>query len=233
MRGFLKFGLVVFATTLLAISCKSNEQKAEALIKDYMFKHLHDYNSYEIVETKVDSAYNRPFYDKAVMSAALSAVKANKETKEHYPKYNRAKSTMEIWEDSFSSAGRREYRNARKEYLTEFKKFTESFLEYNKSMFAIASTLDTLERQFIGWVVDHKYRCNNRDGNTVLGNDMFVMDRKFKVILFHFDNDDEEYSEAIDQIQLAQALGKMEFEESITSCKDNLVALNEYLNNLD
>ena len=63
-------------------SCKSKEQQAEALINDYIFKHLHDYASYEAVETKVDSAYNSPYYDNLILLFADEAIDFEKDNVE-------------------------------------------------------------------------------------------------------------------------------------------------------
>lgn len=39
--------VAILAIGLLVISCKSNEEKANELIKDYMYKSLYDYDSYQ------------------------------------------------------------------------------------------------------------------------------------------------------------------------------------------
>lgn len=224
---------MVLAAAFAVVGCKSNEQKAEALIKDYMYKHLHDYDSYEVVETKVDSAYNKPFFDQGIMSAALNAVEAKEKMDEHSSKYERAQSSMEIWEDSYSSMGRREYRNARKEYISEFLNFSKCYLQYFESLHEISQISDTLDREFIGWMVDHKYRCNNRGGNKVLGNDIFILDKKFNDILFLFDDDDDEFSDVIATIGLVATMGIDEIEGHIDQAKQTIATVQDILKDLD
>ena len=53
MRKILSF-LFVF---LLLCSCQSREEKVAELIKQEMFKTLYDFESYEPIETKIDSAF--------------------------------------------------------------------------------------------------------------------------------------------------------------------------------
>lgn len=60
MKKVLQYTILLVLAIVSFSACKSNEQKAAALIKDYMFKNLFDYESYEPIETSIDSAYNQP-----------------------------------------------------------------------------------------------------------------------------------------------------------------------------
>ncbi len=42
----------------ILVGCTSNEKKAEKLIDDYMYKHLHDYKSYEAVSFRTPIMIN-------------------------------------------------------------------------------------------------------------------------------------------------------------------------------
>ena len=44
--------ILAFLLIPLLLGCQSNEKKALSLVKDYMYKNLHDYKSYEPIEKK-------------------------------------------------------------------------------------------------------------------------------------------------------------------------------------
>ena len=69
MRKILSF-LFVF---LLLCSCQSREEKVAELIKQEMFKTLYDFESYEPIETKIDSAFTSIYTDSIIKSYAYIA----------------------------------------------------------------------------------------------------------------------------------------------------------------
>ena len=153
MRKVVLIPIIVLSALVALSSCKSKEQKADALIKDYMFKHLHDYDSYEAVETKVDSAYNTPFFHPDILSFAADAIDADEEKEELKDEVERASRIMDIWEDSWSASGRERYYEAREDFVTKYRDLCEATLNYTQSLQGIRHLLDSLDREFIGWSV--------------------------------------------------------------------------------
>lgn len=49
--------IMALAGIFILTGCKSKEEKALEAIKDEMFKTLYDFESYQPVETKIDSAF--------------------------------------------------------------------------------------------------------------------------------------------------------------------------------
>ena len=201
MKRFFFIRIVVIIAIVGVSSCKSNEQKAEALIKDYMFKHLHDYASYEVVETKVDSAYNTLF-DNLIMSNAFDVIEMKEECDDLEDDVEYAKDIMNVWDDSSNPYVRSRYNEARKEYITKYREYVESNLNYVRGLQGIRHRMDTLNREFIGWIVSHSYRCNTSGGNSVLSNDYFLVDKKFKTIMNTFE--EEELADLMRVIDLAR-----------------------------
>ena len=81
MRKILQYAILLVLAIVSFSACKSNEQKAAALIKDYMFKNLFDYESYEPIETSIDSAYNQPMMNSQILALAYSTREYNKARK--------------------------------------------------------------------------------------------------------------------------------------------------------
>ncbi len=181
-------------------SCASNEDKANKLIKDYMFKHLHDFKSYEVVETNVDSLYNTPVSDPECVKYAIDALEHIEKEREFNNDAEYDEKTMDIWSGGWSSASRKEYDKAYKSWLGhKVDSFNEQIIYLNdaKSIVDKAATLDG--KTHIGWFVTHSFRSNNLGGNSSLGSQVFLIDKGFKNIISTYDSDDN-FGEAMDCI---------------------------------
>ena len=217
----------VVALALCAISivgCKSREQKAQALINEYMFKTLYDYESYEVVETKVDSCYSSLFKDAEVRRAALQAKETLEETSEYADEAKRARQTMDIWEGSWSSYSRRRYNEAKEELKTAYLNLTKTYKKHKEYMLFIKNKSIGFEEQFIGWEVQHSFRCKNRGGNFTLGDYMFVIDEKFTQIIDAITYD-EDFESIMVYITNAIDCSKEELEDEIASATKRIAEL--------
>lgn len=180
--------MIMFCTQ----SCqKSPEAKAESLIENTLKKNLYHPESYEAVETQLDSAYapldDPKFYEKTLKLANYNsqAIELDKEMKQ-------AKSSMAIYSDRYSEYSRNEYQEAKEKYentqaeLETLKSKVEKLVEEIK-----AETQKT--PSFIGFKARHKYRANNNAGNTVFGMQLFLFDKEISSIITSYDMDAEEY----------------------------------------
>lgn len=189
-----------FACLFLVVGCQSKEDKANKLIDEYMFKHLHDYKSYEVVETKVDTLYNTPLFDSECIKAAILMKEHDEKADEYDRAASRNKSTMDIWSGGWSSTAREEFKEAFDDYRNNMR------LEVIEKQASLRAWKTIAERcmelngeEMIGWLVEHSYRCNNRGGNSVLSSKVFLIDKKFKTIISSYDSD-EDFDYAIKQI---------------------------------
>ena len=64
--------LLLLALPLAFTSCKSNEDKANELVKNELSKTLYDFESYEPIETKVSEAYETAYNDTTCFRQALA-----------------------------------------------------------------------------------------------------------------------------------------------------------------
>lgn len=120
-------------------SCKSKEEKATEMIKNEMFKTLYDFESYQPIETKVDSAYTSIYTDSTIISHAYIARHFLDDVDKQLEEIKDAKSTMEIWGDGYSSLSRTKFNNA-------YEKYTEA-LDKAKAYIEIANLqMDTIKQ---------------------------------------------------------------------------------------
>lgn len=197
----MKKAMLFIAAILTIAACASREDKANKLIDEYMYKHLHDYKSYEPVETKVDTLYNSPLFDEQCIQAALQRNQYEDLADEYESDARHDHSSMDIWSGGWSSTARSEYKKALKGYLENSAKQFEAMgksAEAWKEAFLRIQELSGKEH--VGWMVDHTYRCNNRGGNSMISSTLFLMDKDMKTILKSYDEDDEDIAEAVSTI---------------------------------
>lgn len=198
--------------TIFLVSCKSNEEKAAELIKDYMFNHLVDFESYEPIETtELDSLYYTSYYNPTIRQWAEIIDKYFTEVEEISERMEEHKRTLEIYGDSYySSYGRKKRTEASEGWDKEkakLKSVLEKIGECEKEIREISSK-DVLDESFcFGMIAKHKFRCKNRGGNYTIGNYQFIFDNEIENIYYTLDEDDEKEGRLRAYIKRALAQG--------------------------
>ena len=181
---------------VLLVSCSSNEDKANRLIKKEMKKTLFIADSYEPVETQLDSAF-APFDNPELFESMFDFFQYSEELEKVKLDIKHAKSSMSIWSESYSSLGesqfvKNEYEEARREYeqaVAREKTLTDIMM--NK-----ATKLKMLESpsEFIGYKAVHSYRAKNNAGQVLLGKEIFFFDLEIEHVLAQYDMESSEYT---------------------------------------
>lgn len=204
MKKIIYFAIVA----VIMVACgQSQDQKAEALIKESLKKSLYKPETYKPVETKVDSAY-APYDDPEFFEELAELGKMNSEFVELEEKAKHAKSSMSIWSGLYqSSFGRNEYQEAKEEYDEANAKMEKLKTKGRKQYEKVAKMLQE-SRKFIGFKAVHNYRANNNAGNTLIGNTIFFIDKNFEEVTYSMEV--EEYN----QVQEAISQFKEQIEEA-------------------
>lgn len=185
-----KLLFVIMAAVLLA-GCQSKEEKAQELIKKDMFTTLDDFDSYEPVETKLDSAFNSPYIDKEVRtnidkldSCFIVALKNSK-------KLRKAVDDMRLWVSSTTHTGRYQFQKADETAKECSKKSDEIHKELEDTENAIKNKIKETKRDFIGWETIHKFRNKDKNGEKSMHNYLYIFDKDMKNIIYKEDMDDK------------------------------------------
>lgn len=203
-----KFLYLSFLTLVLVACSQSQEQKAEALIKESLKKSLYKPETYKPVETKVDSAF-APYDDPAFFEELAELGKMNSEYEELDEKAKRAKSSMAIWSGPYQTAfGRNEYQEAKEDYDEAIAQINKLKTKGKKQYEKVVSMLQS-ERKFIGYKALHNYRADNNAGNTLIGNTIFFINQNFTEVQYSMEA--EEY----EQVQNAISQFKEQIEETV------------------
>ena len=196
---------VILLTIFAAFSvtgCKSNEEKANELIRTELSKTLYDFDSYQPIETIVKEAKNTALNNEECWAYAMVAISFLNDATKDIEKAKNAQEYMEIWGPptyySSSRSDRKyyEYKKECNEHLANAERNLKKSKVATDSLKCIKIRLDTM--RIIGWEVNHKFRCKSKGGYASIGNHKYIIDKNFEKIIFQTDTDDEKYSMIID-----------------------------------
>lgn len=178
-------------TTLLFIGCKSREDKAVEVIKTELFKTLDDYSSYEPIETKIDSSFTSIYNDSRISDWGARFGNLLTSMDEYYAQLKEAESYMQIWRGIPTPLGRSEYTKANKKYHN----IREEGQGVLKTMGELSDSIKARKKivpinKFRGWSVHHKFRSKNKEGNFVIFDHIYILDKEMKNIIDEYDVQD-------------------------------------------
>lgn len=181
----------ILCLMVLGACSRTQGEKANFLIKEDIQKVLVKPDTYEPIETKLDSAF-APYETPEFMENTLKCVQLFMEIKEYKEKIKVAKSMMTIYEDNL---GFPYFKNEYNEYKAEYKEATNKRNEIEKRLKRSGRKLKELvnaKREFIGYKTMHHYRADNNAGNTVLGTGFYLFDKDINTILISFSEEEIE-----------------------------------------
>ena len=197
----------IFAILILGIfmfSCSSNESKVEDLISDYMFKNLNDFDSYEPIETKVDSFYTSVYTDSFIVKRADNIL-AFMIQNEELSKQRKAHSDYIINNAKYITLdGVFEKYMAHSEASIELGNI---MIEHNKTIINEGEIIKVKAGEFVsklgGWQAIHRFRCKNAAGVYAIHNYMFYFDSDITKITSFVNLDDSKNHKLIKIIDTA------------------------------
>lgn len=176
------FGGFVFTQ---CTSTPKKEEKALALINDHMFKTLYYYDSYQPLETRIDSAIHTPFNDTMIMKYALKIKGLKKKSAQYDEQHKRALDMLTV------IGGER--------YHREFMNIGDSLLSTIRQSIMYDDSIRLLGRRitpdFMGWDVTHKYSYKTKSGTIDTASQVFVVDGDLTKIINIMNVESEDYDE--------------------------------------
>lgn len=177
---------------LAFVACSvSPEKKAASIVEKAVKASLYHPNSYDPIETVVDSAF-APMDDPDFFEKTLKLYEIGIEMEDCDREMKHAKSSMAIWSNPHSAFSRNEYNEAKEEYETCVAKM-ETLQKKGKKLDEKLKDIAEQGRNFIGWKVTHSYRAQNNAGQTLIGESVFILDPEMTQVLAEYDTDDSDY----------------------------------------
>lgn len=177
--------LILSMGTILA-SCSTKEDKIENLISDYMFKNLHDFDSYVPIETKIDSLYSSVYSDSLINEIASLALSYKKDIDELSAEGKKIGEKMKIWENRNIFWGKDYDELFEKRWAIIFKR-TDYIEQYKKCKDSIKFISNSFIPSFKGWKVIHRFRCKDRGGNYSISDYLFHFNTNLDEAIFCLD----------------------------------------------
>lgn len=187
--------VLLICITLLAISCRSKEERATELIKNELSKTLYDFDSYQPIETTVKEAKQNIYNDSICWTLGAALAYEMQQVSKYVDQYEKAKELMNIWgrPTYYSSAySDSQYYKHKKEYDDALTKASEKINVCKvlvKTLKDSAEQLDTTK--IIGWEVLHRFRCKTKGGNSTIGDYRYIISEDFKSVIICEDIDDD------------------------------------------
>lgn len=188
-------------------SCtQSPEEKANAIIEQYIKSCLYKPDTYEKVTTQVDSAFT-PFCDPNFHKTLLTLQKVNEDIEDceidinaKKDEMSHAQSYMSIYDTPYSTShDRTQYQRYKEDYekhkqeLQELIEKKEGLIKKTDQIRSEIQNMISIKPQFIGFQVFHRYRADNNSGQTLMGDSYFILDQNFTQILAVYDTESEEF----------------------------------------
>jgi len=192
------------------VSCsKSPEEKAQVLIEDSVKKLLYKPESYDPVETKIDSAF-APHATREYIEATIEMCKAYNELKECESEVKRAKSFLNIYSDSYAGTYMaNEYRDHKAEYEAALSKKNKTEKRVNDAIEELRK-MEERKPTFIGYSAIHRYRAETNGGWIAFGTIQFLLDKDMSKIVATFDLDSHEFKEMQETLEEMRNNGRFE-----------------------
>lgn len=206
--------IIAFIAFLGLCSCgQSKEEKAQQMAAEYLKGTLYHFDSYEPLQTKVDSSFVSLSSDKEAIELTLDMLKLFQSAEEYARKVESAESSMDIWApDGFSSTySRGEYRRAKNE-RDENQRLLDRTKDRIQTQFEKIKTRQSAieDGAFNGWKIYHKFKSLNGAGTLDLfGEYIFFCDKDFNVESAYSKEDFDAISKIMDAISESNELPEL------------------------
>lgn len=191
-----KLAILTIGFALLVSCSESLEQKAERFAERQVKKTLLLPDSYDPVETVVDSAFS-PEMDPRTVSSFLTLYDIGMEVQKQEDAYNRAKDTKERFHRLKNSYGKSYYDKADRE-MKEAENVLSLLSTKADDVSKVIEEVAADGRRHIGFLIKHTYRYKENNGDVHMKTDRFLVDPEIQAtILFIDEGMAEKYDEIL------------------------------------
>ena len=190
-----EFFLFILVAIMAACS-ETPKDRAKKLIDDVLKKSLFKPESYEAVDTQIDSAFT-PFGDISFYEQTLKFYKLSDELQHLDIRAKNSKKKMAENSGPYLTSYSRHLYNEAKEDYDEVMAKKEKLEPRVSKMAEDLKAQIKAERQFVGYWAIHRYRAKTVIGETVMSDVVFVFDKDMSQILHVFDTNDNDFKKAM------------------------------------
>lgn len=199
---------LIFVVVMLMVSCHpSPEKKAEKLAKDVVLSRLYIPESYESVDTAIDSVYVSIYtditalqllddYNKLISDQEDLRLKHNRSK----DKYNMARSSVALYSYPYDAWSREQLKQAQEkleEYQQEMNTNLSQLNDIENKIIAKRTAIKQRAHEiengkFLGWSIVHIFRCANNLGVKSVSAMLIIADENIDNVLLIFSLEDDD-----------------------------------------
>ncbi len=193
----------IILAALFISACTSREEKVAETIKNEMFKNLYDFESYQPIETKIDTLRRDKYGDTLIYDNIMLIKAASDEFDKAKGNFDEQKEICEIYMPTYysSSTSDKKFYAARDKAKDAYNDMTFYLGIMDSLTIDIKTKVKDCDNNQYGWFVTHKFRCKTKGGNSTIGTYYYFMDKDCERIIRRFDEDEmslEQYHHWID-----------------------------------
>ena len=186
--------VLILIVVPLLVACGGREKRAEKIAKETVVKSLYYPDTYEPVETVVDSAYVSIYTNTDALDAAYKIIDLKQELENLQWDYEQALSDVSLYGDfsyDRSTYRKEKYRQAKGELADAEKKLKNCEADLKKQENIIRTCYETInEGEFCGWGITHRFRAENGNGNKLIGDVLILTDKDMENVVNVFTSDE-------------------------------------------
>ncbi len=196
-----KLFLCLISALVLCGCGKNIEEQAQDAVKNELHKNLYYFDSYEPLETTVDSAFNTPENNPDVNEFMRSVWEQMDQVKEFAVELENTERTIASLSDARKLGGSfaYDYNEAAKDKVYVETRIKDNLKVVYENALKFSKFISQADSSFIGWRVMHTYRAKTRGGDPSIGREVYIFSKDFKKVLLNLKYD--EYISLVDQIQ--------------------------------
>lgn len=200
-----RFIFALFICTLLIVSCKSKEERAENLIRSELSKTLYDYDSYKPIETTVKVAKANAYNDSNCWNQAGVLAYGLSQVVDNVRDARNALEHMQIWGRPTyysSSYSDNQYYKYKDEHEDAVAKANIAIITCNSLAETLRDSIAKLDTtQVIGWEVNHSFRCKTKGGDSEIAHYRYVISKNFKTVILREDTESKKDKDIHDALE--------------------------------
>lgn len=180
--------MFVFIFGLIMLSCQSNEEKAQELIRKEFFQTLNDFDSYEPIKTVVKEAKKSATTDPECFAAADLLTELLNNAFDITKEMRTSLDHMELWVDSYTAQGERKYNEYKKEFAGQKEQVVKNIKTQHIVLEKLKNSVTNMDTTIVvGWEIYHRFRCKDNTGQSFVKDYRFVATESFDKILIKED----------------------------------------------
>lgn len=197
----MKKSILFMITAICLCACgESMEEKANKLIKKELNKVIVNIDTYEPIETQIDSAF-APLLTAETLNILVGLPAQLRKLSEITDDIDKAKKGMLLNESRYYSFQR--------EYYNQFK---EQYESANKRLKELETKLEAVNERVIqmkeakpvfnGYKVLHQYRYVTKNGDKTIGKDLFLVNKDFSAVEAMLNLEDEDIKALFEMLEI-------------------------------